>query len=295
MRRTRNWQQRLIGLGLCALTSLSAGCVQLGGFSSGRLDLGSLTSAGQKIEAANQPIPEAQEVEMGRHMAGMLLGASPLEQNPQAQHYLNQLGRWLTLSTVRPQLDWHFGILADPDVNAFAAPGGYVFVTRGLLDLLTSEAELAGVLAHEITHVTAQHHLQAMRNENLMGAAADVGAFVGNSATLGMAGNTSRELAKKVVQSAKQLYSRGLDKRDEFAADEEALRLMSRAGYDPYAFVSVMQKLEGILGNDSRMALLLQTHPRPADRIKAMDRTLRTLAQPPQPATMDLRFEQNIR
>lgn len=285
-------RQGLLGIGLLAALS---GCLQLGGFSSGQIDLNALQSAGQKIEAANQPVPEDQEVEMGRHMAALLLGASPLEQNPAAQRYVNQVGRWLTLSTARPQLDWHFGILADADINAFAAPGGYVFVTRGLLDLLTNEAELAGVLAHEITHVTAQHHLEAMRKENMMGAAADVGSMVGNNTPLSRFGSGTREFAQKVVSSAKQLYVRGLDKRDEFASDEEALRLMSRAGYDPYAFLAVMQKLESILGSSSRLALLLQTHPSPTARLEAMDKTLRTLAMPQWPALGEARFEQNIR
>ena len=134
-----------------------------------------------------------------------------------------------------------------------------------------------------------------MRKENMMGAAADVGSMVGNNTPLSRFGSGTREFAQKVVSSAKQLYVRGLDKRDEFASDEEALRLMSRAGYDPYAFLAVMQKLESILGSSSRLALLLQTHPSPTARLEAMDKTLRTLAMPQWPALGEARFEQNIR
>ncbi len=288
MRRERPFIGRI---GLVALLAF-AGCVPLGNFSPTRLDWNSLASAGQKIEAADRQPSESEEVEMGRHMAGMLLGAAPLEPSVSMQRYVNLVGRWLTLCSTRPQIEWRFGVLADADVNAFAAPGGYVFVTRGLLDLLASEAELAGVLAHEISHVTAQHHLKAMRNENLMSAAADVGAAVGRSA--GFTGPGTREFGQKVVNAAKQLYSRGLDKRDELFADEEALRLLSRAGYDPYAFVAVMQKLEARLGNDSKMALLLQTHPSPADRLRSMDRVLRSLPLPQSPATREDRFEQSL-
>lgn len=288
----RFWGGLMARIGLLAPLSL-LGCVPLGSFSPTQLSWGSLASAGQKLEAADRQPSESEEVEMGRHMAAMLLGAAPLEPSASSQRYVNLVGRWLTLSSSRPQIEWRFGVLADADVNAFAAPGGYVFVTRGLLDMLTSEAELAGVLAHEIAHVTAQHHLRAMRNENLMNAAVEVGASVGNS--VGLTGPGTREFGKKVVGAAKQLYARGLDKRDEFSADEEALRLVTRAGYDPYAFVAVMQKLEARLGNDSKLALLLQTHPSPADRLKAMDRTLRALTLPPSPATREDRFEQSLR
>ncbi|HLD10363.1 MAG TPA: M48 family metalloprotease, partial [Methylophilaceae bacterium] len=106
-------------------------------------------------------VDEKGEVEIGDGVAANLLGAAPLVQDDKLQAYVNRLGWWLVQQTERPELAWHFGVLDTDSVNAFAAPGGYVFVTRGLLLRMRNEAELAGVMAHEISHVLKRHHLQA--------------------------------------------------------------------------------------------------------------------------------------
>lgn len=270
-------------------------CAEMRGLNVGGYDLTPLADAGDKLAKSAAPTSEQEEAEIGRHMAGTLLGASPLSRNGSQQAYVNRLGRWLTLHSTRPFMDWRFGVLADDDVNAFAAPGGYIFVTQGLLEMLDSEAELAGVLAHEIAHVTQKHHLNAVRSNNLMGAAFDVGAFLGNAATDGQAGQLEREFASRVVNASKQLYARGLDKSDEYRADQEALRLMVQAGYDPFAYVAVMQKLEARSTRDSAMALLLQTHPRPADRLRAMQTNLDKMSIPGNLATLEQRFRRELR
>ena len=97
-------------------------------------------------------IDEAKEIEIGRQLAAVLLGSKPLHPDMALQRYVNRLGRWISLQSSRPQLPWTFAVLDDPGFNAFAAPGGYIFVTKGLVDRV-DEAELAGILAHEITHV----------------------------------------------------------------------------------------------------------------------------------------------
>lgn len=278
---------------LCSALLLS--CAEMRGMQVGGYDLTPLADAGEKLAKSTAATPEQEESEIGRHMAGTLLGASPLDRSAQRQRYVNRVGRWLTLHSSRPHLNWKFGVMADADVNAFAAPGGYIFVTEGLLDMLDSEAELAGVLAHEIGHVTQKHHLAAVRSNNLLGAAIDVGAFLGDAATGGQASAQQREFASRVVNASKQLYARGLDKGDEYEADQEALRLMTLAGYDPYAFVAVMQKLEARTGKDSAMALLLQTHPRPADRLRAMDKSLASMDVPGNLATLENRFRRELR
>jgi predicted Zn-dependent protease len=78
------------------------------------------------------------------------------------ERYVNQLGRWISLQSTRPNLPWTFAVLDDPGFNAFAAPGGYIYVTKGLIDRVADEAEVAGILAHEIVHVTSKHHLIAL-------------------------------------------------------------------------------------------------------------------------------------
>lgn len=268
-------------------------CAAMRGVNVGGYDLTPLADAGDKIAQGTKETPEQEEMAIGRHMAGTLLGASKLSTAQQQQLYVNRVGRLLTLSSSRPQLDWHFGVLADDDVNAFAAPGGYVFVTSGLLNMLDNEAQLAGVLAHEIAHVTHKDYLNAMRSNNFLGAALDVGAFVGSAATQGQTSATQREFAKSVVNASKEVYARGLDKSDEYAADKAALETMKKAGYDPYAYVVVMQKLEARAAKDSAMALLMQTHPSPTDRLEAMGTSLDAMKIPDNLLTLDKRFAQS--
>ena len=132
-------------------------------FDFGNIDLGKALKIVQKVQQATTDIDESQEISLGAGISSNLLGAALPLQNQAVQEYVNHVGRWLSLHTERPDLPWHFAVLDDNNVNAFAAPGGYVFITKGLLARMKSEAELAGVLAHEMAHVLKKHHLQAIK------------------------------------------------------------------------------------------------------------------------------------
>jgi predicted Zn-dependent protease len=274
----------LAALACTAITTAQAGLLD-------NIDINQLQKVGQQLAQSTEKSAD-EEMTIGYHMAATLVGAVRLDRNEKTQQYINRVGRWVSLHSTRPELEWQFGVLEDNDVNAFAAPGGYVFVTRGLLQLLDSEAELAGVLAHEIQHVNHKHHLKAVQKNNLLGAAADVGVLLGGSQ---LSSNQQRELGERAVNASKQLYARGLDKSDEYEADRDALTLMSNAGYDPYAFVAVMQKLDARSANDNGLALLLQTHPKPADRLLAMDKFMSSMKISAPLATLESRFKQVLR
>ena len=111
-----------------------------------------------------------EEIRIGRQISGNLLGAVPLVRDDKLQNYVNLVGNWVALQSGRQDLTWHFGVLDTEAINAFAAPGGYIFVTKGLYRLLNNEAELAGVLGHEIAHVTQKHHLKVLKQSSLIGA-----------------------------------------------------------------------------------------------------------------------------
>jgi len=257
---------------LTALTVTLVGCGTLKGVKIGDVSLDPFVSAAEKL-ANSGDMREDDEIVLGTHMAAMLVGAAPLDSDVGLQRYVNQVGRWLTLQSTRPKLPWKFGVLKDETINAFAAPGGYVFVTRGLLRQLESESELAGVLAHEVQHVNHKHHLLAVQKNNQLGAATDVLGYLGErqiNKSGGQYADSKKAVADRLLGATKELYARGLDKDDEFEADQNGLLLMARAGYDPYAFIAVLQKLEAAGSNDSALALLLQTHPRPTDRLKAL-------------------------
>ncbi|HEX6929506.1 MAG TPA: M48 family metalloprotease [Gammaproteobacteria bacterium] len=242
----------LYGILIAGVSLSLAGC---------KIDLGRVMDNIGNVKTAIVGVDEEEEAEIGHEAAATLLGASPLLEHEATQRYVNRVGRWVAMQSARPDLPWRFGVIDHPNINAFAAPGGYVFITRGLLFQLRNEAELAGVLGHEIAHVVQKHHLEALKKEarlNLAGSLA--------SAALESGGKDASKY-EWVTAGAKTLYTRGLDRDDEFAADRAGVVLAARAGYDPYGLLVVLQRLDSISADDGRLALLFKTHPAPADRL----------------------------
>lgn len=202
---------------------------------------------------------DADEEKLGREIAGRLLGAAPLVQDQKLQQYVNRVGRYVAAQSARPDLNWTFGVIESPSVNAFAAPGGYVFVTRGLYALLASEAELAGVLGHEIAHVNARHHVRLMQKQRVVS--------MGQEFLLKKAGN---DTVKKLVGNGAEILARSLDKASEFEADRLGVYYATRSGYDSFGLPAVLDRLQSSGGSD-RFTLLYKTHPLPSERMTALD------------------------
>jgi beta-barrel assembly-enhancing protease len=203
---------------------------------------------------------EAEEVAIGRQIAGNLLGAAPLVQDKNLQKYVNNVGRWVASMSERPDLAWHFGVIESNDINAFAAPGGYIFVTAGLYRLLDDEAALAGVLAHEIGHVIKKHHLKILQQSKMVDLGGKlIGKQVGGD-----------EKISNLIGSGAEIVSRSLDKNAEFEADRIGVVLAARAGYDPYGLPGVLQQIGHTATDDSRVALLFKTHPHPDERLSKL-------------------------
>ena len=205
------------------------------------------------------------EIEIGEGVAANLLGAVPLVQDEALQTYVNQLGWWLVQQqSDRTDLTWRFGVLDTDNLNAFAAPGGYVFITKGLLLNMRNEAELAGVLAHEISHVLKRHHLDAIQKSAKTGIVADLASMAVSNSKYG-------GLGEKAIGAGTELYARGLDKEDEFEADRMGVVIAARAGYDPYGLPAVLQTLDSMNAQDSNLALMFKTHPAPQKRLELLD------------------------
>lgn len=233
------------------------------------VDLGSLFST---VKQAVKPADQDDELAIGRDAAATLLGASKPIKVEQVQQYVNKVGLWVALQSDRPDLPWRFAVVDSDDIDAFAAPGGYVFITRGLLLHMHNEAELAGVLGHEISHVVLKHHLKALQKAAQMDLLSQAAQY-----QLQQSGHDSQldqQLMDKVSGAARTLYSRGLDKDDELAADRMGVVLAARAGYDPYGLMAVLQTLESVDPKSGSMQLLLATHPAPADRIAALSKAM---------------------
>jgi len=230
-----------------------------------RLDFNRILDTAKNLGKASTEISEPQEIEIGRHYASVLLGAAPLVQDPELQRYVNTLGRWVALHTERPALAWHFGVLESDNLNAFATPGGFVLVTKGLLARMHSEAELANVLAHEVAHVVKKHHLEAIRKGAGMQAGMNLlGDFLAQ-------GSRNTEITSRLVSGMKEVMLRGLDKDDELEADRMGVVIAARSGYDPYGLPAVLQTLSAMNPQDSGLALLFATHPTPGPRLDALD------------------------
>lgn len=237
----------------------------------GRLgDAENLLKFGQKAADANQEITEAEEIELGRGIAANVLGAAPLVRDEGLQRYVNQVGLWLALQTERPDLPWRFGVVASSDVNAFAMPGGTILITLGLYERLRDEGELAGVLGHEIAHVVQKHQVKAIKKEMGREFATEVAGEV--------TGQSDNELVRrfgdKAFKVGTQVLARGLDKNDEYQADQHGMVIAARAGYNPFALAGVLQTLDGASAQDGSMALMFSTHPTPASRIERLESTV---------------------
>lgn len=227
----------------------------------------------KKVGDATRSIDEPEEIEIGGHLAGIVLGAAPLAEDPALQHYVNRLGRWLAQHSERPNLPWKFGVIETDDVNAFSTPGGYVLISRGLFDRMRNEAELAGVLAHEIAHVVDKHHIKALQNDKGMAALTEIG---GSMAASGVGGGLAGEAVSKLVESGKDMFIKGLDKDDEYEADRTGVVIAARSGYSPYGLVGVLQTLSAAPETDKGFALMFKTHPTPVSRIERLDRVMGT-------------------
>jgi predicted Zn-dependent protease len=254
--------QRLTLLACFALATASAQAQ----FNLRNLDINKLVDTAKNTAKATTEIGEQEEIGIGRDVAARLLGASPLMANDGVQRYVNHVGRWLASQTERPDLPWQFGVLEAPQLNAFATPGGNVFITRGLLERTKNEAELAGVLAHEMAHVLRKHHLKAIQKGAQTALA---GEALQQALTNRGGANANRE---KLISLGSEVFARGLDKGDELEADRLGVAIAARGGYDAYGLPAVLQTLQAMNPQDSGLALMFKTHPAPAERLDALEK-----------------------
>ncbi len=199
-----------------------------------------------------------EEITIGREVTGSILGAAPLVKDDALQQYVNKVGRWVASQSERADLPWKFGVIDSADINAFAAPGGYVLITKGLYVNLQNEAQLAGVLGHEIAHVVKKHQLKVMQKQQLLSAGTD---------WIKEKFGKKNKLAEKAIGTGAEISARGLDKDAEFEADRMGMILAARAGYEVYGLSEVLQTMGQIKPGDDSVALLFKTHPAPDERL----------------------------
>lgn len=214
-------------------------------------------------------ISESQEIQMGRETDEQVVAQMGLYDDQGLQEYVAGIGHALAAKSERPDLPWAFRVVDDPVVNAFALPGGFIYVTRGILAHMSSEAELAAVLGHEIGHVTARHSVNQLSKQQLLG----IGLLAGVVA--------SPEAARyaDLLQTGLGLLTLKFSRDDERQADELGLRYLVRGGYDPREMPRVFNMLGRVseaAKEGGRVPGWLSTHPDPGAREELAAQAIRS-------------------
>ncbi len=217
-------------------------------------------------------VSEEQEIALGKQAAEEVLQTMGAYPDPGLQRYVEEVGMRMAARSERPKLPWRFVVLDDPTVNAFALPGGPIFVTRGILGHLNSEAELAAVLGHEIGHVTARHSVEQMSKAQI----AQLGLGVGM-----IFSEDLRQLGQ-VAGAGMQLLFLRFGRDAERQSDELGFRYMVDQGYDPRQMASVFTTLEraSAQAGAAPMPQWLSTHPDPGDRAETARRRASKVPEP---------------
>lgn len=197
----------------------------------------------------------AEEVRFGREVAARLMGRFGLYNNDPLMKYVNLVGHSLTANSNRPELKYHFAVLNTSEINAYAAPGGYIFITKGAIDKMQDESELAGVIAHEMGHINGKHVVKELDIK------ATEGSAVSGLARLIGGGTESARLAfsKAVDKAMDTLFKTGYKREDEVHADKGSVTLCAVAGYDPSGLVRYFERISAAKGKTTEV--LDRTHP----------------------------------
>ena len=219
-------------------------------------------------KVAEIKISDADERKLGDEVSARLRQDFGVYQDKDVTKYVSLVGKVLTQGSSRPYLDWQFIVLDTDGVNAFASPGGIVHVTRGLLGLVKTESELAGVLGHEITHVTEKHTVHAIEKNNVV----SLGAQEAGSSS-GLAQSVLSQLAGAAYKS---IISNAFDRDDEVEADRIGVALANKAGYAPGGLSDVLKRLEERNKNQDQPNGLFASHPLIKDRLANISTTIST-------------------
>jgi len=204
----------------------------------------------------NQEANTEREIDFGRGVSAKILGKYPILRDERKVRYISQIGTGISAQLGRPELRYFFGILDTDEINAFAAPGGYIFVTLGALKLMRNEAQLAGVLAHELAHVDQKHIVRKLKLQST-----DRSVTSGIAQVLGGATLTAKIALERLNDLAfKMLMEEGLSKEDEADADQKALEMLMSTGYDLQSYLEYLQSLKPYL-EQGQAKVLSKTHP----------------------------------
>jgi len=202
-----------------------------------------------------------QEVSIGQEFSAQIDTTNPISQDTIVQNYVNDVGQKIARISDRADLDYHFSVIDTPIVNAFACPGGFIYIYTGLLEIMDNEAQLAGVLAHEISHVVARHGVKRLQKA------------LGLQVLLSIALGESSEITQNAVTLGAVVLLQAHSRENEFEADEFGTYYMTNAGYNPEGMVQLQQKFLELSqgGQPGFFEKIMATHPPSAERVKRIE------------------------
>jgi predicted Zn-dependent protease len=255
-------------LGPGAVTSLAGEAPQLGAV---------MKRAGQVRDIQ---MSDEEEQRLGEAVSEKIRDRYGVVQDPAIHKYVSLVGRVLALKSTRPQINWQFIVLDTDGVNALAAPGGFVHITRGALSLMKSEAELAGVLGHEIIHVTEKHTIKAIQKGKMVQIGADEA--VGSSAVF-----------SQLVDKAYQVVDAGFGRSEELEADQKGVALANAVGYDPTKLGVFLTTLTDRNKASTEKQGLFASHPEMKERLDKLAKTIKD-GKLTATATIEARFAKHV-
>jgi predicted Zn-dependent protease len=237
----------------------------------------------QALRSSFADITEEEEYYIGRAVAAMILSRYPVYNNDLINGYINTVGNAVVIYSDRPEIyaGYHFLVLDSDEVNALAAPGGFIFITRGILKKCKNEEMLASVLAHEVGHVCAKHGLQSIKKSRLV----DAFRIIGQEAAKKYAPERLAELTgifeNVLGDIAEKLIERGYDRKYEYEADKLSLMFAAKTGYDPNGLAIFLQTMSSASSGESGKGWF-KTHPSAKERIENVKSEIAALKKVPQ-------------
>lgn len=221
-------------------------------------------SSGEEITSSDI----ATEIAFGREIASRILGRYKSYGDTALIKYVSLVGLALARNTNRPELEYHFTVLDTDEVNAYAAPGGYVFVTKGALLLMKDESELAGVLAHEISHITEKHVVKELKIKGT-----DDSVVSGLAQLVGGSSESARAaFSQAIEQGLDMIFNNGYKREDEMLADKMAVSLSALSGYDSSGLARYLDRISSIKDKDTETTDRI--HPSSSARIAQINKVM---------------------
>ena len=248
------------------LIFLLAGCSSV--------DIGSIGRVAQQTFKAATPLSDEEEYYVGRAVAARILSSYPILENIELTDYVNLVGQTVAIHSDNPITygGYHFAVLNTKEINAFACPGGIIFITKGMINAVQNEDELAAVLAHEVAHINHRDGVSSIQKARLTEVATLIGTEAAQSYAPAQLSQLVGLFEGSVDDVFKTLVVNGYSKSQEYHADESGLSYLSRAGYNPEALEDFLQRLMN--QGQATGGGIMKTHPATAERIEKVEKEM---------------------